>query len=60
MSQSRSITCLAVELENDAQNAVRRRMLRAHVQHHFWAVEQRFSGGGDLYLVHIWLVVSVQ
>jgi hypothetical protein len=32
--------------------------LRPHVEHHFGAIEQRLSGCGDLYLMHI--VVSGQ
>jgi hypothetical protein len=43
---------LAVEAKDDAQNAVRRRVLRPHVENHLRAVEQRLSGGGDFYLMH--------
>src|SRR6185369_3215830 len=43
---------LAVELEHHAQHAVRRRMLRAHVQHHLRAVEQCLLCCRYLYLMH--------
>src|ERR1051325_7679308 len=35
---------LAVELKDDPQHAMRRRMLRPHVQDHLGAVEQLLSG----------------
>ena len=44
---------LAVELQDDAEHTVRRRMLRPHVEHHFRAIKQRPLGCGDFYLVHI-------
>ena len=44
---------LAVELENHAQHTVRRRVLRAHVQHHLWAVEQCLLSCRYFYLVHV-------
>jgi hypothetical protein len=43
---------LAVEFENNAQDAVRRRMLRPHVQHHLGAVQQGLFSDGDFYLMH--------
>src|SRR5918911_2303476 len=43
---------LAIEPQDDAQHAMRRRVLRPHVQDHFGAIEQRLSGGRYLYLVH--------
>jgi hypothetical protein len=33
-------------------------VLRPHVENHLGAVEQRFLGGGDLYLMHIQSVAS--
>ena len=43
----------AVELENHAQHAVRRRVLRPHVQHHLRAVEQCLLSCRDFYLMHV-------
>src|SRR5256714_1119397 len=43
---------LAVEPQDDAQDAVRRGVLRPHVQDHFGVVEQRLLRCRDFYLVH--------
>ena len=46
----------AIEPEDHAQHAVRRRVLRAHVQHHLRAVEQCFLSCCDFYLMHFQFV----
>src|SRR4051812_34488434 len=43
---------LAIEPQDDTQHAVRRRVLRPHVENHLRAIEQRLSGCRDLYLMH--------
>src|SRR5687768_6820313 len=43
----------AVELEDDAQHTVSRRMLWPHVERHLGAIEQRLFGCCDFYLMHI-------
>src|SRR6516162_7456626 len=41
-----------VKRQDHAEHAVRRRMLRPHVQNHLGAVEQGLLSCGDFYLVH--------
>jgi len=40
----------AVEFEDYAQNAMGRWVLRPHVEHHLWAVQERLPSCGDFYL----------
>src|SRR5881394_1574139 len=44
---------LAVELKNHTQHAVRRRMLRPHVERHLWRIQKGFSSGGYFDLMHL-------
>ena len=43
---------LAVELQHHAQNSVRGRMLRPHVERHLRGVQHRLLSRGDFYLMH--------
>src|SRR5215211_9218165 len=51
---------LAVEPENHAQHAVRRRVLRAHVQHHLRAVEEGLLSCRYFYLMHFLNLSSIR